>query len=256
METTTTVPNMHAEVPQASGAILRAFATPIARIPYPHAAAFNEQLSDIVLARLYNVENKHTYKTETSADMTQWGEPVIDSLSSWVTQMARRFAEAITERTLEEAYLDGIARSGEMYNGQDGSRAPEAVSIFIERSWASIYAKRSHHPAHFHPNTPLAAIYYVQAPGTCDLDLLDPRVNIDYFDPGIQLANEGHALRLQCKPGELLIFPGWLKHAVPEFGGDSLRISMSWNLSYSYGSCSSLVRHEAYCYIGPQSGQR
>ncbi|GHF76748.1 hypothetical protein GCM10018790_63550 [Kitasatospora xanthocidica] len=90
-----------------------------------------------------------------------------------------------------------------------------------------------HHEAHFHPNTAIAAIYYVEVPGTCDLDLIDPRANIDYFDPGITFAGEGRNFRLRCAPGELVLFPGWLKHAVPEFHDDSVRISMSWNLSYN-----------------------
>lgn len=39
-------------------------------------------------------------------------------------------------------------------------------------------------------------------------------------------------MRLRCSPGDLLIFPGWLRHAVPEFTGAGLGISLSWNLGY------------------------
>ncbi|MEU6721717.1 putative 2OG-Fe(II) oxygenase [Nonomuraea sp. NPDC046802] len=86
---------------------------------------------------------------------------------------------------------------------------------------------------HFHPNTALAAIYYVKAPGMCELDLMDPRPNIDYFDAGISLASEDHNVRLHCRPGDLVLIPGWLKHAVPAFEEPSERISISWNLGYT-----------------------
>jgi Putative 2OG-Fe(II) oxygenase len=82
------------------------------------------------------------------------------------------------------------------------------------------------------PATALTAIYYVHAPHACELDLLDPRANVDYFDPGIAIAGEGSRVRLRCSPGELLLFPGWVKHAVPEFDEDGVRISISWNLGY------------------------
>jgi hypothetical protein len=220
------------QAPGVPGTIIQAFASPIARIAYPYSEAVNEQLADLVLARLYQVDNHITFKTETAANMTEWGEPLIDALSSWVVQTASRFVEALAGKSLQEAYLDGVAKDRNSFNGITGEADSGTVSVAITRSWASIYAKGSQHPSHFHPNTALAAIYYVQSPGTCDIDLLDPRPNLDYFDPGIQIADEGRNLRLRCKPGELLLFPGWLKHAVPEFGGDLPRISMSWNLAY------------------------
>jgi hypothetical protein len=219
-----------------SGTIMQAFATPIARITYPHALAFNEELAAVVLARLYQVDNQFTYKVETSPDLTQWGEPTVDSLTAWVLKGARRFVETVTGRGLEEAYVAGVARDRRTFNAVGDTEELGDVSIVATRSWASVYAKGSRHPGHFHPNTAIAAIYYVQASETCDIDLLDPRVNLDYFDPGIQFADEGGTLRLRCKPGELLLFPGWLKHSVPESGGDSLRISISWNLVYQVGS--------------------
>ena len=227
------------DAPAMSGTIIQAFASPIARIAYPFAEGVNEQLADLVLTRLYQVENNHTYKVETSADMADWGEPLIDALSAWVLQVAGRFVETVTGRSLQDAFLEGVARDRNTFNGLRDAGDPGTVSIVASRSWASLYTKGSHHPAHFHPNTALSAIYYVQAPQTCDIDLLDPRPHLDYFDPGIQIADEGRNLRLRCRPGELLLFPGWLKHSVPEFDGESIRISMSWNLTYDVAASDS-----------------
>ena len=37
-------------------AIIKAFPTPVARVPYPHASSFNEQIADAVLIRLHGVD--------------------------------------------------------------------------------------------------------------------------------------------------------------------------------------------------------
>jgi len=216
------------------GVILQSFATPVARVVYPYAAELNSSIAEVVLGRLAQVDNKFTYKSETGANMTSWGEPLVDALSAWVFSAARRFVETSTGRTLSEAYAVSAANDADTYNGVAGpSAAADGVSIVAPRSWASVYRRGDQHESHFHPNTAIAAIYYVEGPDECELDLLDPRANIDYFDPGISFAGEGHNLRLRCAPGELVLFPGWLKHAVPAFQGDGVRMSLSWNLGYA-----------------------
>lgn len=211
----------------AAGTITQAFATPVARITWPHAAEWNDLLTEIVLSRLETVESKFSYKLETPATLTEWGEQATNEISAWVLRMARQFAEKIIGRNLDEAFSEGN------FNDADRRGTRRQVSVGISRSWASLYRQGDRHDAHFHPNTAIAAIYYVAAPDTCELDLIDPRPNIGYFDPGITFAGEDHNVRLRCKPGELLLFPGWLKHAVPEFTEDGLRISLSWNIGFS-----------------------
>ena len=215
------------------GVITQAFATPVARISYPLAQEFNGSVAELVLGKSAEVDNKFTYKSETAADMTTWGEPLIDNLTAWVVKMARQFVETVTGRTLDEAFADSAAHDRDTYNSTDESAGRRTVSVVATRSWASVYRRGDNHAAHFHPNTAMAAIYYVESPGTCELDLIDPRPNIDYFDPGMSFAGEGHNLRLRCEPGDLVLFPGWLKHSVPTFDGDSVRISLSWNLRYA-----------------------
>ena len=212
------------------GTITQAFATPVARITCPHAADWNDLLTEIILAKLEVIDNKFDYKLETPATLTEWGEQITDAISSWVLRMARQFAEKIVDRSLEDAFSQGNFNHAE----RPGTR--RRISVGISRSWASLYRQGDRHEAHFHPNTAIAAIYYVAAPGTCELDLIDPRSNIGYFDPGITFAGDDHNVRLHCRPGELLLFPGWLKHAVPEFTEDGLRISLSWNIGFAVHS--------------------
>ena len=91
------------------------------------------------------------------------------------------------------------------------------------------------HEPHIHPNTAIAAVYYVAAGAAraCAIDLYDPRIAAEYFDPGIRLAAEGDRMRLHCAPGELLLFPGWVRHGVPRYDDGGIRVSMSWNLYFA-----------------------
>jgi len=139
-----------------------------------------------------------------------------------VLAAARRMVETVLPRELE--------RSVKAYS--QASRQACVLSIVVGNGWASAYRAGDQHPAHNHPNTAVTAIYYVQAPAFCELDLLDPRPCIDYYDPGLTFGGADKNVRLACTPGELIMFPGWLRHAVPTFEGEGERISMSWNLEF------------------------
>ncbi|GAA1309164.1 putative 2OG-Fe(II) oxygenase [Saccharothrix xinjiangensis] len=232
----TTVDDQRTAAGQSTGTITQVFATPVARMGCPFGEQLNGALTDLVLARLGQVDNKFDYKAETSADMTSWGEPVVDSLTGWVLRTARQFVETVSGRSLDQAFAAGQARDMGTFNSPAGPHSdtrPPRVAVAAGRSWASVYRRSDRHPAHFHPNTAISAIYYVHGPDACELDLIDPRANVDYFDPGVLFAGEGQNVRLRCSPGELVLFPGWLKHSVPPFDGEGVRISLSWNLVYS-----------------------
>lgn len=199
----------------STGSLQALFATPVARMPHPAAETFNHLIADAVLSRIQAAGDLFDYKRETLSNMSRWGDPVIDKLTKWVLAAARRMVEQVLPDELERA-------------GRD-----RTLCIVVGNSWASAYRAGDQHPAHNHPNTAVTAIYYVQAPAFCELDLLDPRPYIDYYDPGLTFGGADKNVRLTCTPGELVMFPGWLRHAVPKFEGDGERISLSWNLDFA-----------------------
>lgn len=205
------------ENPTAS--LLSLFPTPVAKIPCPFAAEINSYLGDAILGRSDTEKKGLAYKTETVGDLTGWGDPRVDQLTSWVLRMARTFVETVRRQPLHDAV--------------DAS-SPADVRLGATRCWASIYRGGDHHPPHNHPNTAIAAVYYVSAPGPCELEFTDPRVNVDLYDPGITFANEGQGVRVKSSPGVLLLLPGWMKHSVPTYDGHQPRISIAWNLSYAF----------------------
>lgn len=208
-------------MPSAASAakLLNLFATPAARIPCPFAEAVNGPLVDAVRRRMASEVKDLAFKSETAGNLADWEEPEARRLTAWVLTMARSFVETVRHRPLHELV---------------SAAAPEDVEVKALRSWASVYRGGDHHAAHSHPNTAIAAIYYVASGGACELDLLDPRANVDYFDPGITFAAEGQIVRLSCLPGELVLIPGWMKHSVPEYGDGDVRVSIAWNLAYSF----------------------
>lgn len=218
-----------------SARINHLFSTPVATFSHPNHEAFKADLLALLQRRLGDVENKFDYKAETAADLSQWGEVITDRLTTWVLASATQFVEASLGQDLQSAYRTAASQQLGTQNSS-GRSSPDAlrtgVEIAVKRSWASFYQKGDRHESHLHPNTALSAIYYVTAPTHCELDLSDPRVGTDYFDPGITIANEGYPTRLRRYPGDLVIFPGWVQHAVPEVQDDGLRVSVSWNLLY------------------------
>lgn len=222
-----------------SARINHLFSRPVATFSHPNHEAFQSDLLALLQCRLRDVENRFDYKAETAADLSQWGEVITDRLTAWILASAKQFVEASLGQDLQSVYRTAASRQLGTQNGS-GSSFPDtlrtSVDIAVKRSWASFYQKGDRHESHLHPNTALSAIYYVTAPSHCELDLSDPRVGTDYFDPGITIANEGYPTRLRRYPGDLVIFPGWVQHAVPEMQGDGLRVSVSWNLLYQLTS--------------------
>ncbi|MGW3956833.1 putative 2OG-Fe(II) oxygenase [Streptomyces sp. NPDC004752] len=207
----------------STASITQMFSTPLARVLCPYADEWNGRLSACAVEQA-DKGRDFGYKRE-APDLSAWGEPAADGLTRWVGGICRQLVEKLTGRCLAEAYA--------LSRGREGGGAGEAlVGITALRSWASVYRRGDRHEPHFHPNTAWSAIYYVAGDGGCELDLFDPRPFVGYFDPGIALAGEDQRVRLRCMPGELVLFPGWLRHAVPDVQDDGVRISLSWNLNY------------------------
>lgn len=184
----------------AKATISQMFSTPVARISFPGAGEMAAPLTERILQRTGELSKDFGYKTETAGELTQWGgEPAV-RLTRWVCAAAGRFVESLTGQSLSEAFERSVSREGEAHG------AERQVRVAASRSWASVYRSGDRHEAHFHPNTALSAVYYVAAPGLCEIHFLDPRPNVDYFDAGISLAGDSHRTRVTCQPANWSFF--------------------------------------------------
>jgi len=104
---------------------------------------------------------------------------------------------------------------------------------YVLNCWASLYKEGHYHNAHIHPGSLFSAVYCVSKPkltqGEGALVLFDPRPNINYVNfEWPAWANEARVFDLM--PGDLIVFPGWLKHAVTPFRGPGERLTIAVNM--------------------------
>ena len=120
-------------------------------------------------------------------------------------------------------YLEQIAtHSG---SSMDGSLEIDPDDL---HAWASVHQGGSNHGRHIHYGAAVSAVFYVRAPpGAGRICFFDPRGEVPPFERSICYAPQ---------PGDLLLFPPWLSHAVASTGsGESdpdsgARVSISVNL--------------------------
>ena len=111
--------------------------------------------------------------------------------------------------------------------------------------WASIHMEGSGHPPHVHSDSAVTGTYYVSVPsGTAPLCLEDPRgrspfdvlsgieselrYNIKNMSEAPPPFDVGYSI--QPTAGDIVLFPPWLVHSVPNVETDEVRISFSFNL--------------------------
>ncbi len=107
--------------------------------------------------------------------------------------------------------------------------------LVVTGGWANVNPAGGHNPLHHHPNNFLSAVYYLQTPGADDcIAFEDPRPQATVMMPRIVQFNlyNGNRLTVKVRPGRLIMFPAWLKHAVPPNNSQRERISIAFNLMF------------------------
>ncbi len=114
-------------------------------------------------------------------------------------------------------------------------RALGAEEAAVDISWANVYRRGDYIMPHSHIRA-LASVVYMLTPGEADPEdansglfaFVDPR-----YGPCC-MAEQGrmtNPVRLDMKPGTMIIFPGQLVHCVNPYTGAAPKITMSWNLN-------------------------
>ena len=154
---------------------------------------------------------RHGYKGYTSYASLQdlpWRDPVFADLVKRLDGHVARFADAL------EYDLDG--------------RALELDSL-----WINILEPGGRHTAHIHPNSVVSGTYYAALPkGAAGLKFEDPRLPLFMAAPPkkakARLENQTF-VTVEPRAGTLLLWESCLRHEVPLSGGQSDRISVSFN---------------------------
>jgi len=104
----------------------------------------------------------------------------------------------------------------------------------IDQCWANVHYDKSMTLEHSHSLHPIVATVYINAEPNCgNLTLINPMeygiTHIPYSVPIEQKIETS----LKIKTGDLVLFPGWIRHKTQENYSGSERVVMSFNIKYS-----------------------
>lgn len=196
------------------------FPTPVAALPLPDAAQLNPALKSLILARRQagpQTSASNLGGWQSGWDMEAWGGPQTKA----VLEAAKAVADKLTVR-------------------RDGQPARIAWRC---NSWANVNGPGDSNEFHCHPGSFWSGAYYVDDGGSGNpemggaFEMMDPRgpgpalyaPHLAYAMP--QGLSPGSSETLQPRSGLLILFPAWLLHQVRPYRGNSLRISIAFNLS-------------------------
>ena len=108
----------------------------------------------------------------------------------------------------------------------------------IESLWVNINKYQHYNKEHHHSNSILSGVFYAHSVSNINagsIVFLHPQSDMMSYDwVNIQkdfIPVNSSFWKFSCEPGELIIFPSWLKHSVePNLVKDYNRISISFNL--------------------------
>ena len=102
--------------------------------------------------------------------------------------------------------------------------------------WANINPTGGLNSPHTHPNNFLSGVYYVSLPDDeGHIVFSDPRPQAAGILPQVKKWNKyvGNEIKLEIKPGRMVMFPAWLVHSVPVNRSPQERISISFNIMFN-----------------------
>lgn len=199
------------------------FATPVAAVDIPDAAALNADLAARILKRrdeTPSVQASNAGGWHSDRELAVWGgEP-----ANTILDIAKGVATKMT-------------------SDRNGNPVTPAWTI---NAWANVNGNGEGNICHYHPGSMWSGTYYV-ADGGCatdeslggEFEMLDPRgAGPGMYAPTLRFsgadgASAGSAERLRPRAGMMLIFPSWLFHQVRPYRGTDLRISIAFNLGVS-----------------------
>jgi uncharacterized protein (TIGR02466 family) len=104
------------------------------------------------------------------------------------------------------------------------------------QAWVNLSPPGASNAVHFHPNSHLSGVYYIQTPEGCgEIYFKDPRTPGLMFRPpvAVETAYTATEVALGAEAGRMYVFPSWLEHGVRPNRSESDRIGISFNVRIS-----------------------
>lgn len=129
----------------------------------------------------------------------------------------------------------------------------ERLSPRIDQCWSNIHKSKSFTLQHSHSLMPMVAAFYLRAElNSGDLILTNPAEYSITNIPFSQSIERKIETAIKIKTGDLIIFPGYIRHKTGENFSTSDRIVISYNIGYSGKYLSSSTEYpnldkDSYC---------
>jgi uncharacterized protein (TIGR02466 family) len=103
------------------------------------------------------------------------------------------------------------------------------IRPYITSMWLNVHESYGFNHVHVHSGAWYSGVYYIQCPpDSGGLMFLDPRVGAENSFYHKQVESDNYSLTPAV--GDLILFPGWLPHAVEPNGSKHDRISVAFNI--------------------------
>lgn len=184
---------------------LKIFATPI--MTFELDRDFTKEELDCVSSQElgFSVGNEGSYNHRVLND------PVMADL--------KRFAQSGLDQYFEEIYSPA---------------RPEEVKLKLTQSWTNVTAPGENHHQHFHPNSIISGVIYINADITFDEIVFTNTKEVRLFQFDIDKHNgfNSHQYHLPVGTGLMVLFPSSMFHGVPQTTGKEKRVSLAFNSFY------------------------
>ena len=105
-----------------------------------------------------------------------------------------------------------------------------SVKLKITQSWLNYTQKSGHHHLHYHPNSIISGVIYIQATDKKD-QIQFQDTSIKPWHIAVNQANpfNSNIYHVPVQTGDCVLFPSTIYHGVPEVEADQTRISLAFN---------------------------
>ena len=200
--------------------IINAFSVPILESKLHNVEQLNNTLSTEIINLFSTMEDKRLLSYEwnnrvLTDNPASTGYSSFDNGSLTNNQNFNKFFQTISPIITE--FFSQLEYSG---------------SWQFDNAWANVYPQGAFVPAHSHGTAHWSGSYYVDAEWGCgDLILIDPKENALSNEPQYTKWRGHKDYPIKVEPGNLVVFPGYLKHqTLPNQSGVD-RIIISFNIT-------------------------
>ena len=109
--------------------------------------------------------------------------------------------------------------------------------LIIDNCWAMVNYQYGFSKVHSHANSIFSGVYYINIPEQSgNIFFIDPRPGKMVLRPPLKEVNSWTTQQVSYEPqaGMMLIFPSWLWHGVEPNLSNKVRVSISFNLIWSF----------------------